>query len=656
MNKKIKKVCMALCLMLGFASNEARAQQTSMVIDNQTPGWLSSKIEFTDQVSVENLKVTGYLDETDFDFLKSLSNNRNLKVLDLEEVHYSTGNDKYKNSSLYKKFKLKKLIASKYIKIYWVNTNNDTTNTIYTHDSAVDSLIIRRVEKNYTVIDAYKDHTNTPEKQVLYLEFPEGVEIIKWGILSDNISNKGTRTITIPSTIRELEHIVVGSGGNLISYITDPEDVNISDCNGNSNHYCEIKGDTLFVPSGTKEKYLNTKFKTMKVIIEMAPPTQVLLNKSNLKLYKDDEVQLLASIIPQDAYFKRVIWKSSNQDIAEVTDNGMVRAKGYGQADIIVCSEMDETIADTCHVEVFEHVTGIDLSSRQLDINLGESEELVAETLPLGTSDNEVIWSSSNNDIASVDEHGRITGVQLGTCTIKATAADGGSEALCVVSVVQPAKELYINKHKMDIKVGGYEELHATILPDNTTNKLLLWSSSDSEIAEVSDQGIVIGKKAGNVNIFAQAKSNPEAKDSCEVTVLQPVTGITLSDASITLGQVGATKQLTANVEPDDASDKSVNWNSSNPAVCIVAGNGLVVAIAEGISVVTAVTVDGSFVAVCVVTVSKSVATGMLNIDVEEIGKNAQIFNIEGKRQESLRPGLNIIKMDDGSTKKIVIE
>ncbi|WP_297980729.1 hypothetical protein [uncultured Methanobrevibacter sp.] len=178
-----------------------------------------------------------------------------------------------------KKFKLKKLITSKYIKIYQVNTNNDTTNTIYTHDSAVDSLIIRRVEKNYTVIDAYKDHTNTPEKQVLYLEFPEGVEIIKWGILSDHISNKGTRTITIPSTIRELEHIVVGSGGNLISYITDPEDVNISDCNGNSNHYCEIKGDTLFVPSGTKEKYLNTKFKTMKVIMEMAPPTQVTLNK-----------------------------------------------------------------------------------------------------------------------------------------------------------------------------------------------------------------------------------------------------------------------------------------------------------------------------------------------------------------------------------------
>ena len=648
MNKKIKKIGMALCLMLGFASNEARAQQTSMVIDNQTPGWLSSKIEFTDQVSVENLKVTGYLDETDFDFLKSLSNNRNLKVLDLEEVHYSTSDDKVylRNFDIYGGFQLNKLVTSKYINTYYILVEK-TYNAVFTKTSKVDSLLLRKIEKTYFYDDGIKSNY---KNDVLFIEFPEGVEKIEmWA--GPPISNG--KSISLPSTIRELECIRVRAGGNIISYVTEPGNVDFTDFD---NDKCELNGDTLFVPSGTKEEYLKTKFKTMKVIMEMAPPTQVTLNKNDLRLYRDDEVNLFASIIPQDAYFKRVTWKSCNQDIAEVTDNGMVRAKGYGKTDIIVCSEMDETIADTCHVEVFEHVTGVDLSSRQLDINLGESEELVAETLPLGTSDNEVIWSSSNNDIASVDEHGRITGVQLGTCTIKATAADGGSEALCVVSVVQPAKELYINKHKMDIKVGGYEELHATILPDNTTNKLLLWSSSDSEIAEVSDQGIVIGKKAGNVNIFAQAKSNPEAKDSCEVTVLQPVTGITLSDASITLGQVGATKQLTANVEPDDASDKSVNWNSSNPAVCIVAGNGLVVAIAEGISVVTAVTVDGSFVAVCVVTVSKSVATGMLNIDVEEIGKNAQIFNIEGKRQESLRPGLNIIKMDDGSTKKIVIE
>ena len=68
------------------------AQQTSLTVDNQTPGWLSSKINFGDQETVENLKVTGYMNATDFDFLMDLNNNRKLQgVIDLSEVNIIKG-------------------------------------------------------------------------------------------------------------------------------------------------------------------------------------------------------------------------------------------------------------------------------------------------------------------------------------------------------------------------------------------------------------------------------------------------------------------------------------------------------------------------------------------------------------------------------------
>ena len=138
------------------------------------------------------------------------------------------------------------------------------------------------------------------------------------------------------------------------------------------------------------------------------------------------------------------------------------------------------------------------------------------------------------------------------------------------------------------------------------------------------------------------------------MTVLQPVTGIEIDKKSITFTSTGESCQLSATVKPDDASDKTVRWFSSNTAVCTVSKSGVVIATGAGNAIVTATSVDGGFVAVCIVTVNES--SGILDIEIDKLTGNEQIYDAQGKKQNSIKKGLNIIRMGDGTTRKVVVK
>lgn len=457
--------------------------------------------------------------------------------------------------------------------------------------------------------------------------------------------------LVLPNTITKIANLYLNSkcNGNIVSNIEHPELVKFINCTIES-------GDTLFVPRGTKERYQDKKvpFRVFKNIVELAPPSSIKLNLKSEKSYKDESFSLSVSIIPADAYYNGLIWKSTDENVITVSPTGKVTATGYGKASVIVCSDKDESIADTCEIKVYEHTTGVSLSQTKAEVNLGETTELSAQTLPLGTSDNIITWSSSNTDIATVNSNGKVTALKLGICTISATAQDGGSVAECIVTVIQPAKSININKHSLSIRVGSYEELQATVSPDNTTYKDVSWTSSNANIAEVSERGIVTAKKAGKTYIKAVSSSNPQVKDSCEVIVLQPVTGIILDETSLTFEEIGKTAQLSATVMPDDASDKAVRWMSSNQSVCTVTNNGVVIAFGPGTSVVTATTVDGGYVAVCVVTVKET--SGIIAIDINTLTDDDLLYDVHGRRIQSLQKGIHIIRMNDGTMKKVMVK
>lgn len=158
-----------------------------------------------------------------------------------------------------------------------------------------------------------------------------------------------------------------------------------------------------------------------------------------------------------------------------------------------------------------------------------------------------------------------------------------------------------LEKKSIEVEKGKTETINAIITPENATRKGITWTSSDTNVATVTN-GVVKGISAGTATITATTKDG-NFTDTCEVTVTQnAVTGIRISEKLIDLG-MGYKKQITATVMPDDATDKSVEWTSENPEIAAVSDNGTITGKSYGRTVVTATTTDGGYTAKCVVRV-----------------------------------------------------
>ena len=158
-----------------------------------------------------------------------------------------------------------------------------------------------------------------------------------------------------------------------------------------------------------------------------------------------------------------------------------------------------------------------------------------------------------------------------------------------------------LEKKSIEVEKGKTETINAIITPENATRKAITWTSSDTNVATVTN-GVVKGISAGTAIITATTKDG-NFTDTCEVTVTQnAVTGVRISEKLIDLG-MGYKKQITATVMPDDATDKSVEWTSENPEIAAVSDNGTITGKSYGRTVVTATTTDGGYTAKCVVRV-----------------------------------------------------
>ena len=170
--------------------------------------------------------------------------------------------------------------------------------------------------------------------------------------------------------------------------------------------------------------------------------------------------------------------------------------------------------------------------------------------------------------------------------------------------------DIVLNQSSITLSEGEALALTATINPDNATNQLVTWSSSDTCVATVDTNGKVAAIAPGTTVVTVTANDGSGVKASCVVAVekkVVAVSSITLSQSSATLTE-GETLTLTATVTPNNATDKSITWSSSNTTVATVDADGVVTAIAPGTATITAAANDGSGVtAACEVTVEKKV-------------------------------------------------
>lgn len=342
---------------------------------------------------------------------------------------------------------------------------------------------------------------------------------------------------------------------------------------------------------------------TVAVSKPLVTVTSITLSPSSLELYEGEDQTLTATVLPSDATDKTVEWSTSDPEIAWVSD-GTVTAVKQGEA--VITAKAGEKTA-SCTVKVLRRaveVESVTLSRIELQMTVGQKETLTAKVKPDNAADKGVTWSSSAPSVAKV-EGGVVTALKEGEATI--TAKAGGKTATCTVTVVEKivaVESVELDKTLLELMEGDTETLAATVTPDDATDKTVTWITSDASVATV-DEGKVTALKEGKAYITARAG---DQRAVCEVIVSKPevkVASVTLNKTELALHK-GETAVLTATVKPDDASDKTVSWQSSNEAVATVDKAGKVSALKSGTATITARA--GDVTASCSVTVTTPVA------------------------------------------------
>ena len=357
---------------------------------------------------------------------------------------------------------------------------------------------------------------------------------------------------------------------------------------------------------------------TVRVKIQIGEPVQsVGLNKTELALEVGKTGTLEAKVEPSDATNKNVTWSSSNPEFATVA-NGTVTAVSAGEAIITVTTE-DGAKTATCKVTVNAPqtvpVTGVTLDKAELTLEKGSTGTLKATVEPQNATNNTVTWSSSNEEVATVDQHGTVTAVRAGTATITVTTEDGAKTATCKVTVnapqTVPVTGVTLDKAELTLEKGSTGTLEAKVEPSDATNKNVTWSSSNEEVATVAN-GTVTAVSAGTATITVTTADGGKTA-TCKVTVKpQNVLVTAISVPSTATLYVGNTATLTATITPDGASNKAVTWDSQNKDIATVDQQGNVKALKAGTATITATAQDGNGISgSCVVTVQQADTTAL---------------------------------------------
>ena len=248
------------------------------------------------------------------------------------------------------------------------------------------------------------------------------------------------------------------------------------------------------------------------------------------------------------------------------------------------------------------HATSVSLDITEKTAERYDDFQLTATIAPLNFTD-AVVWTSSNEEVATVSDTGYVEICGVGTAVITVTA--GNVKAACKITVPQLIDWIEFDEDEIELKAGQTYQLKPYISPSDATNKKLKYTSSDTKVAEVSASGLVTAKSEGEAKIRAAATDGSDEYAVCYVTVTgkAKVTGITLDRTSAEVKR-GEKLTLNATVSPSYASNKKVVWKSANTKIATVDANGSVTAKAPGRTKITVTSSENSsYQASCTVTV-----------------------------------------------------
>lgn len=417
-----------------------------------------------------------------------------------------------------------------------------------------------------------------------------------WGIFS-NIT-----MIPVPATDISLDKTTLsindGISATLTATLTPADATNTIEWSSSNSNMVEVTqtGKVIghMLGTATVTASCGDYSATCEVTVIPNSSQSVTISPVEQTVYAGDEVTLTATVKPS-TITSPVLWSTSNDQIAVIeyqTDRtGLLTA--YAPGAVVITATCDGKTGRYSLTILPVEAESITVSPSTLTLKVGETNSLNAVVTPDNTTYADVIWASNNESVAIVSSDGTVTALGVGTATI--TALCGDVSDICTVTVEAiEADKIELSPTETSMTVGQSMQLLATVYPDNTTDKTVVWSSSSADIATVAQDGTVTAVSAGSAYITASC-GNISA--TCQVSVSVPKPDdILINFAAVTVF-IGQT-QLLSVINP--SSEATYLWSVDDPQIATV-NDGLVTGTGAGTTTVTVT--DGNSTATCEVTV-----------------------------------------------------
>jgi len=349
-------------------------------------------------------------------------------------------------------------------------------------------------------------------------------------------------------------------------------------------------------------------------------------NKNEENVEKINIINLNLSLIYGQTYqveidqkYENIYWENSNSGLVKVDDTGKLSVIDNEDGIVIIKAItknhqiLASIVVEVSKIDSFVNVTGVKLDKNQINLKYGQTEKLIATIFPIDATNKDVSWSSSNPKLVSVDSYGNlITNANENgevTITVKTINGNYTDSATIIVEKVDNIKKvtgLKLDKSKVTLEYGQTDKITATISPVDATNQLLMWSSSNSNLVTVDNNGNIksVANIDATVTITAKTVDGGFSK-SAKVTIKSiKVEDVKLNETTLTL-KYGESTKLIATISPSNAVNKKVTWSSSDTRVATVSSDGIVKAVGGGTAVITVTTKDGNIKATCTVAVDR---------------------------------------------------
>lgn len=343
---------------------------------------------------------------------------------------------------------------------------------------------------------------------------------------------------------------------------------------------------------------------------------QLLLNKNEISLFGGESGTVKAYVLPANAD-KKTVWSGSNEGLTVSADGDTCTVSGAPGEHVLTCTSGDGTRSASCGVKIKKKgilPESVSVSAPSQYVAVGGTMILTASVLPETAAEEALEWSTDNDCVILVP-NGKVCtviGAAQGRTVVRCSAPSCGISGSAEITskIIVPVSAVSVEPAASAMAVGQTKEFAAFITPENAENREVNWYITDSTVASITADGAkctVTGVSTGECTLYC-VSINGKKSNEVDISVVESpvsVTGITLDKSVLSVAKY-KTATVTATVSPAAASNKKVLWHASNESIEITPsanGSCVVKGLKYGTSKLTATTVDGSFKAVCTVTV-----------------------------------------------------